>query len=207
MLGVIVLVAVGLTIATAPLGTTDPQLPNPEASAYLLRSPVPGLNLGDLAPELEGPTGDGGTFVLTDLDGNVVSLKDLRGRAVWLNFWASWCPPCQSETPILRSMDEAYRDRGLSLIGIQVQQTVEAGRQYAETYGLEYTIGEDVSAVVFRTYRVFALPTQFFIDPEGRVRAIVNGPLSEARARQLIEAILPPGGGSGGPGASPSPSR
>jgi thiol-disulfide isomerase/thioredoxin len=203
VLGVIVLVAVGLTIATAPLGSSNPQLPNPEASAYLLRSPVPGLNLGDLAPELEGPTGDGATFVLTDLDGNVVSLKALKGRAVWLNFWASWCPPCQSETPILRSMDQAYRDRGLSLIGIQVQQTVEAGRAYADTYGLEYTIGEDVSAIVFRTYRVFALPTQFFIDPEGRLRAIVNGPLDESRARALIESILPPAA----PGASPSPSR
>jgi thiol-disulfide isomerase/thioredoxin len=202
VLGVIVLVAVGLTVATAPLGSGDPTLPNPEASAYLLRSPVPGLGIGDLAPELEGPTGDGATFLLTDLDANVVALKDLRGRAVWLNFWASWCPPCQSETPILRSMDEAYRDRGLSLVGIQVQQTLAEGQRYAETYGLQYTIGEDVSAIVFRAYRVFALPTQFFIDPQGRIRAIVNGPLSEERARQLVESILPAGGSSASPAAT-----
>jgi cytochrome c biogenesis protein CcmG, thiol:disulfide interchange protein DsbE len=109
-----------------------------------------------------------------------------------LNFWASWCPPCQFETPILRAIDRRYRDRGLALVGIQVQQTIEDGRIYAERYDLEYTIGADVSGHVFREYRVFALPTQFFIDPDGRIRQIVNGPLSEDAAAALIESLLPP---------------
>ncbi|HEX5589064.1 MAG TPA: TlpA disulfide reductase family protein [Candidatus Limnocylindrales bacterium] len=205
-LGVVVVAAVTLTIATAPLGSTTPGLPDPAASAYLLRSPIPGLRIGDLAPELEGPTGDGATFLLTDLDTNVISLEDLRGRGVWLNFWASWCPPCQSETPILREMDEQYRDRGLTIVGIQVQQTIEDGRRYADTYELDYLIGADVSAAVFRTYRVFALPTQFFIDPDGRIRAIVNGPLSREDAERLIEAILPIGA-TGAPTDSPAPTQ
>jgi len=190
-LGAVVVTAVILTIATAPLGSTTPGLPNPAASAYQLGSPIPGLKVGQLAPELGGTADDGSAFALTDLAGRPVRLADLRGRAVWLNFWASWCPPCQSETPTLRSMDEKYRDRGLTLVAIQVQQTVEEGTAYASRYGLHYTIGADLSAAVFRTYRVYALPTQFFIDPDGVIRAVVNGPLDATGAPQLIEAILP----------------
>lgn len=179
-----------LTLASTPIGTTTPGLPLPGASAYLLRSPVPGLRVGDLAPEFagEGPTG---RVELTDLDGTPIRLQDLRGEAVWINFWASWCPPCQSETPTIRSIDQRYRDRGLTIVAVQVQQTVEDGRRYAERYGLEYTIGADVTGAIFDAYRVFALPTQFFVDPDGVIRQIVNGPVDEARAVQLVEAILP----------------
>jgi thiol-disulfide isomerase/thioredoxin len=190
-LGVIVVAAVGLTVATAPLGSTIPGIPDPAASAYILRSPLPGLRVGDLAPELSGALEDGSAFTLSDLDGNPIRLADLRGKAVWVNFWASWCPPCRAETPILREIDERYRDRGLVLVGVQVQQTVQDGRRYADTYGLGYLIGADVSAAVFRTYRVYALPTQFFIDPDGIIRAVINGPLDLASATRLVESILP----------------
>ena len=190
-LGAVVVSAVALTIATAPLGSTTPGLPNPVASAYQLGSPIPGLQVGQLAPELAGKAADGSVFSLTDLAGKPLRLADLKGRAVWLNFWASWCPPCQSETPTLRSMDAKYRDRGLTLIAIQVQQTVDEGNAYASKYALHYAIGADVSAAVFRTYRVYALPTQFFIDPQGVIRAVINGPLDEAGASKLVEAILP----------------
>jgi cytochrome c biogenesis protein CcmG, thiol:disulfide interchange protein DsbE len=101
-------------------------------------------------------------------------------------------------------MDERYRDQGLVIVAVQVQQTVQAGRDYAERYGLRYRIGADVTGAVFHTYHVFALPTQFFIDPNGVLRQIVNGPLSETRASQLIEAILPPAQ-AGGPRPSAAP--
>ena len=190
-LGIVIVAAILLTIGTAPLGSTTPGLPNPVASAYLLRSAIPGLQVGQLAPELTGTTDSGAAFELTDLDGKPIRLADLRGRLVWLNFWASWCPPCQAETPTLRDMDRAYRDRGLSLIAVQVQQTVEEGQSYAAKYGLDYVIGADVSAAIFRTYHVFALPTQFFIDPDGVIRSVVNGPLEADAARKTIEALLP----------------
>ena len=109
------------------------------------------------------------------------------------------------ETPTIRAMDERYRDQGLVIVAVQVQQTVQAGREYAERYGLRYRIGADVTGAIFHTYHVFALPTQFFIDPNGVLRQIVNGPLSETRASQLIEAILPPAQ-SGVPRSSAAPS-
>lgn len=202
-LGAVVIAAVVITIATAPLGSTTPGLPNPVASAYQLGSPIPGLQVGHLAPELTGTADDGSAFQLTDLAGKPLTLASLRGRAVWINFWASWCPPCQSETPTLRAMDEEYASRGLTLIAIQVQQTVDEGNSYAARYGLKFAIGADVSAAVFRTYHVYALPTQFFIDPEGVIRAVVNGPLDRTSASHLIESILPATPPGVTPGASP----
>ena len=210
VIGVIALAAIGLTLAIRPLGSTQPGLPIPEPSAYLLGNPIPGLSPGDQAPELAVAHADGTTFQLADLDGNPIRLADLRGKVVWLNFWASWCPPCQSETPILRTIDQRYRDRGLAIVGIQVQQTVEDGRRYAQTYQLEYRIGEDVSGDVFHAYKVFALPTQFFIDANGIVRQVVNGPLDETAASAIVEALLPPASSpraSAGPAASPPASQ
>jgi thiol-disulfide isomerase/thioredoxin len=201
-IGIVAVAGVLLTLANAPIGSTPVGLPNPEPSAYLLRAPLPGLRPGDLAPELSVTAADGSTFQLIDLDGRPIRLADLRGKAVWLNFWASWCPPCQSETPILRAMDQQYRDRGLVIVGVQVQETVDDGRKYATTYNLQYRIGADVAADIFREYKVFALPTQFFIGTDGVVRDIVNGPMDAVTAAADVESILPPG-----PSARVSPSR
>jgi cytochrome c biogenesis protein CcmG/thiol:disulfide interchange protein DsbE len=200
-IGIVALAAIALTLASRPLGNTGTLLPVPEPSAYLLRSPLPGLSRGDLAPELSTTRADGSTFQLTDLDGKPVRLADLRGKVVWLNFWSSWCPPCQYETPILRALDQRYRDRGLALVGVQVQQTVDAGRTYASTYKLQYPIGADVSGEIFRLYKAFALPTQFFIDQRGVIQAVVNGPLDEKAASAFLDALLPPA-----PSPSPGPS-
>ena len=203
VIGLVAMVAVVLTLANAPLGRTGVNLPIPEPGAYLLGSPIPGLNRGDAAPELSVTRSDGTAYQLIDLDGNPIRLADLRGRVVWLNFWASWCPPCQSETPLLRSMDERYRDRGLALVGVQVQQTVDDGKRYAATYSLKYRIGADVTGEIFHEYRVFALPTQFFIDPSGVVRAVVNGPMTEESATNMLDALLPAGSAAPAPVASP----
>jgi cytochrome c biogenesis protein CcmG, thiol:disulfide interchange protein DsbE len=191
------------TLATVKIGSTTQNLPVPEASAFLIGSPIPGLNVGDLAPELSVTNADGSTTGLTDLQGNPIRLADLRGKAVWLNFWASWCPPCQYETPTLRTIDARYRSQGLVVIGIQVQQITDDAQQYADRYELRYPIGSDVTGGVFHTYRVFALPTQFFIDPNGVIRKIVNGPLDEAGAEALVASILP--AGPSGPPATSAP--
>ena len=189
----IVAVGLGVLLATRPLGTVGGPGPrDPQATAYLIGPAVEGLRPGDLAPELSVTRTDGSTFQLTDLDGRPIRLADIRGQGVWVNFWASWCPPCQAETPVLRDTYEAYRDRGLALVAIAVQETsVEDIRAYADRYELSYTIGWDVNADVFHRYRVYALPTQFFIGPDGVIRSVVQGPLDAAGARALVEAILP----------------
>lgn len=196
VLGVVAGAALVLFLVTRPIapagGTGGLPTALPGATPYLVGDAQTGLRPGDLAPELEWANDDGTPGQLLDLDGNPVRLEDLRGKLVWLNFWATWCPPCQAETPVLREMDERYRDRGLAIVGVAVQETtVDNVREYADRYGLEYPIAFDASADIFDLYRVYALPTQFFIGGDGRILEVVNGPMNEASATTRIERWLP----------------
>ena len=162
--------------------------------------------MGASAPEFAVTRDDGSTYQLTDLAGKPIRLADLRGKAVWINFWATWCPPCQAEVPILRSVSEQYRDRGLVLIAVSVQETSPADvADYAARYQLKYTIGFDGSGEIFRAYKGYGLPTQLFIDPNGVIASIVGAPLDAAGASAQIERILPAGGASPAPSASQGP--
>ncbi len=190
----IAIVAIIGVAITTPLGNTSvgPNIANPRATAFIIgQAPAQGMRPGSTAPELAAALDDGSTYQLTDLDGRPIRLADLRGKVVWLNFWATWCPPCQQETPILRALDAKYRDRGLAIIGISVQETTPADvKAYAERYQLGYTIGFDGSGHILRTYRVFALPTQFFIDTNGVIALVLNGPVDQTAASALIESML-----------------
>ena len=206
----VVVVAVGLVVITTPLGRTGPPSPNdPKATQFVLDANAKiGVRVGQMAPELSVPLQDGTTYQLTDLDGRPVRLADLRGKAVWINFWASWCPPCQSETPVIRDLAERYGDRGLVVIGISVQETSQSDVQaYATRYQLGYTIAADLSGNIFRLYHPPGLPTQVFVGPEGAIRSVVLAPLTEADAVAQIEAILPrsPGPATGSPHPTASP--
>ena len=193
-IAVLVIAIVGVVVTT-PLGNTanQPDLIDPLATPFLIgEAPAEGLQAGQQAPELTVDLGNGSTYQLRDLDGNAVTLASLRGKVVWLNFFASWCPPCQQETPILRTLADTYRDRGLEIVGVSVQETTAADvKAYADRYRLRYTIGFDGSGNVLREYRVFALPTQFFIDTNGVIQQVVSGPVDGQGARALIESMLP----------------
>lgn len=206
----VVVAVVVLVAITTPLnsGATGPRTVDPRATSYLIGSPPPeGLRVGATAPEFTVPQADGTTYQLADLAGNPIRLADLRGKAVWINFWTTWCPPCQSEVPILRDVSARYRDRGLELIAISVQETSPADVQaYADRYQLGYTIGFDGSGAIFHEYKAYGLPTQVFIDPNGVIQSIVGAPLDEAAAIAHVEAILPAApGASAAPGSSAAP--
>ena len=192
---VAVLVAVALTalllvFVNTPLSNSaTPGLPTPGSGFVPVGDPVEGLRVGDIAPELTGTAADGQTLQLTDLDGNPITLGALRGRPVWINFFATWCPPCQEETPVLRDAFAAHEHEGLALIAVSVQETtVDDVRAYVERYSLGYTVGFDATSAVFHTYRAFGLPTQLFLDRDGVIRNVVLGPVT----RNQVEAILAP---------------
>jgi thiol-disulfide isomerase/thioredoxin len=192
LIAAVVVAIVGLT---APLGNTAALArPDPRPTPFLIGPAAQGLGPGQAAPDFATTRPDGSPFRLTDLDGRPVALADLRGKAVWVNFWASWCPPCQSETPVLRQVAAEYRDRGLVVLGISVQESNAADvKAYADKFDLGYRVAADLSGDIFHLYRVYALPTQFFIDPGGRITSVVQGPLDVPSARAQVEAILPKG--------------
>jgi thiol-disulfide isomerase/thioredoxin len=180
-----------LLALTTPLARPpDTALPQPGSNFYQVSDPQASLQVGAVAPELTG-THDQQTINLSDLSGQPITLAALRGRPVWLNFWASWCPPCQEETPVLRDVYEQYHARGLALVAVSVQETsVEDVRSYVNTYGLQYTVGFDATSAIFHTYHAFGLPTQYFIDRNGVIRTVVLGPVTREQASRYVEAIL-----------------
>ena len=186
--------AAALLVLTRPIapGPDSSATPIPMATPFLVGAARTGPQPGDLAPEFSWTAANGSTSVLQDLQGNPVRLADFRGKLVWLNFWATWCPPCQGETPVLRDMQDKYAAAGLAIVGIAVQETTPSDvAAYAAKYQLSYRIAFDATADVFNLYRVFALPTQVFIGPDGRVDQVVDGPLTDDGASQMIQRWLP----------------
>jgi len=132
-------------------------------------------------------------FTLELLGGGQVSLSELRGKAVVVNLWASWCPPCRAEMPALQQVYEANHSRGLEILAVNTTfQDSEAGAaEFVREFGLTFPIPLDRTGVVSRTYLLRALPTTFFIDRGGIIRKVVlGGPMSETTIQTAVEDIL-----------------
>jgi thiol-disulfide isomerase/thioredoxin len=133
---------------------------------------------------------NGGTY------GEVMDARAAAGlppvQLIIVDLFATWCPPCQQETPILRAFDRAYRERGLQIIGISVQELQGSVAAYAERYELEYPIVMDVDGALFRAASAGGLPTKILLDPSGRVLAVLPRPFTAADGATLIEPLLTP---------------
>jgi peroxiredoxin len=203
---IVAAVAVGLVAATTPIAAPSPSLApvDPRPTQYAIGDATRGLAVGDRPPELAAPGPSGAPVTATTLDGRAVSLADLRGKVVWVDFWASWCPPCRAETPVLRDLYARDRDRGLELVAVSVQEsTTDDIRSYATTYGLTYPIVADLTGAIFRAWRVYGLPTQFLLDRDGVIRAVVQGPVDASTADAIVEPLLGAAGSAGASAAAP----
>ena len=133
---------------------------------------------------------NGGTY------GDVMDARATAGlppvRLIIVDLFATWCPPCQQETPVLRAFDRAYRERGLQIVGVSVQELQGSVAAYAERYELEYPIVMDVDGALFRAASAGGLPTKILLDPSGRVLAVLPRPFTAADGATLIEPLLTP---------------
>ncbi|MCE7906346.1 MAG: TlpA family protein disulfide reductase [Anaerolineae bacterium CFX3] len=144
---------------------------------------IPAPQAGFLAPD----------FTLETLDGGTVTLSDLRGQAVIVNLWASWCGPCRLEMPAFKKVSQEYAGRGLVILAVNStsQDTRAAAASFADEYQLPFTIALDLDGRVARLYRISALPTTFFVNRSGVIRKVVlGGPLAETTLRAEIESLL-----------------
>ncbi len=139
------------------------------------------------APEVGHPAPD---FTLVDLEGNEVALSDFRGKTVFINFWATWCPPCRAEMPEIEAVHQEYKDRGVVVLGVDISEPVSTVRQYIQKGGFSWTIVLDSTGEVARNYQIAAIPTSFFIDGEGIIRAVNIGAMTKrAMESKLAEAM------------------
>ncbi len=132
-------------------------------------------------------------FTVPGLTGGRIALRDLRGKAVFLNFWATWCPPCKQEMPSMERLYRRYKDRGFTVLAVSID-TADAATvaRFAKKLSLTFPIGLDPKMEVANRYTVRALPSSFLLDPHGIMVAVAMGPREwdGPAARAVIESLL-----------------
>ena len=130
-------------------------------------------------------------FVLPELVGDgEISLASLRGKAVVINFWASWCRPCKKEAPLFEAAWRKYRDRGVVVLGIDSEDFKGDGRKFVERYGITYPNVHTSSRDIVVDYGLMAYPETFFVDRDGEVVAHVQGEIDREDLERGIELAL-----------------
>ncbi len=130
-------------------------------------------------------------FALSFFEGGTTGLEQLRGKPVVLNFWASWCfPACYEEAPALEAAWQAYRDRGLMVIGVDIQDREADARQFIERFKLSFPNGPDPQGKVSINYGVYGVPETFFIDRQGKIHYKHVGALDQKVLKVKIEEMF-----------------
>jgi thiol-disulfide isomerase/thioredoxin len=129
---------------------------------------------------------------MTDLQGSEWRLPAMRGRAVLLNFWASWCEPCKEEMPSLQALADRHADR-LVVLTINLKESPEAIARFVRSSGLRLPVVRDADGSLARAWGVRIYPSTVLIDSKGRVRSVVRGGLDWAGAEglTLVRPLLP----------------
>ena len=127
---------------------------------------------------------------VADVEGNLHSLADYRGRPVIINFWGTFCPPCVAEMPAIERQYQKYKDQGLVVLAINLSEDDITVRDFLKRFNLSYTILRDRNRMIERKYALRSYPTTFFIGRDGRIMAIESGGLTDEEIEQYILKLL-----------------
>ena len=164
-----------------PTTTQDTQTP-PLTEDTKTPPPPEGTQAGNLAPN----------FQLQDLDGQSVSLSELRGSPIILNFWATWCGPCRSEMPFIQEIYKEWQGRGLVVLAINLKEAPSEVSQFMQKNNLSFTVLLDTGGEAAQIYDIFAIPTTLFIDRDGIIRERKLGAfLNKEEIEDKLGKIMP----------------
>jgi cytochrome c biogenesis protein CcmG, thiol:disulfide interchange protein DsbE len=144
---------------------------------------IPAPREGFLAPD----------FSLQTPEGETVSLSELRGQAVLVNLWATWCPPCRAEMPAIQKLYDEYKDQGFMVLAVNMtyQDNPQSVLPFTRENNLTFPILLEETGEMARKYELRSLPSSFFVNRDGIIQEVViGGPMSEALLRTRIESIL-----------------
>ncbi len=130
-------------------------------------------------------------FTLVDLNGEKHKLSDYRGQGVFLNFWGTWCKPCEKEMPAMNNQYQVFKDLGVQTLAVNIAQTDFEVQNFVDKYGLTFPVVIDKTKSVMTAYNVGNLPATVLIDPDGKVVKITTGEMTEANIASYMELIKP----------------
>ncbi len=140
---------------------------------------------GDQAPD----------FQLQQISDNneleTVRLSDLEGKGVMLNFWATWCKPCEAEMPYMQELYPEYKEKGVEIVAVSLDSTELVVDQFIDRYDLTFPIPHDRNGEIRDLYKVGPIPSTFFISPDGEIKDIVNGALTLDLLEGYLNEITP----------------
>ncbi|WP_144512080.1 thiol-disulfide oxidoreductase ResA [Bacillus sp. FJAT-22090] len=139
------------------------------------------LQVGDKAPN----------FALVDMEGEKHQLSDYKGQGVFLNFWGTWCKPCEREFPLIDKQYQEFKDQGLQILAVNVGESDFALQKFIDRKGLTFPVLIDNNKSVLDAYNINPLPTTLLINQEGKIEKIITGEMSEEAIKNNMEMILP----------------
>lgn len=153
------------------------------AGAWLLSPAAWPAAAGEAAPACAAPTLD---------NARTIRVADYKGKVVYLDFWASWCPPCRESFPFMNELQREFGDKGLQIIAVTVDKVPEDARDFIARYPAQFTIAQDTKWTCASAYQVPGMPTSFVIDRGGVIRGVHIGFRSENKAaiRQQVQQLL-----------------
>lgn len=130
-------------------------------------------------------------FETTLLNGEQFQLSDQRGKVVLLNIWATWCPPCEEETPALNEVYEKYSDQGVEFLGISIDEQGESVvKPFVEKYDISYPITIDDGSIMEKYGPTMGVPTTYIIDQKGNLRYFATGAITKAELEPRLKKLL-----------------
>lgn len=129
-------------------------------------------------------------FTLTSFEGETITLSELRGQVVIINFWASWCPPCREEAAYLEATWRKYKDQGVVFIGVDYADTESKALAYIDEFDITYFNGPDIGTRISQTYRMDGVPETYYVAKNGELRGVKIGPLAPPELDGKIEELL-----------------
>ncbi|WP_342600068.1 thiol-disulfide oxidoreductase ResA [Psychrobacillus sp. FSL H8-0483] len=139
------------------------------------------LQVGDDAPD----------FALVDMNGEKHQLSEYKGQGVFLNFWGTWCKPCEREFPLMDKQYQEYKDQGLQILAVNVGESDFVVQKFIDRKGLTFPVLIDDNKSVMETYNINPLPTTLLINPEGKIEKIITGEMNEEMIKNYMEQIMP----------------
>jgi peroxiredoxin len=168
--GLLIVGIVSLFLLTSTFSTTSP------------------TSVGENAPaKVDFPAPD---LQLHDLTGNPVSLSDYKGQVVLVNNWATWCPPCRQEMPILDAYYRDHRHQDFVIVAIDAGDAADQVADFVNRYGMSFPVWVDPSSSALNSFRNNYLPSSYLIDKEGQVVLVWSGAVTRASLEQNITPLL-----------------